>query len=469
MSAILRTRSSPFAALSACSALAAAAGALSLGGCSGNPRVQALSPSDFRAAVVAREADAAADPSQDVPASAAAAARPPRAAGTTGGDARVVTIIPIELDEAGDLATSTGAPAPSAPPRAAMQVQAMPPPAAPTGADRPAPTTSDALPEIVPIDGLVGHINGRPVFASEMLSHLRGFMHAEAAKTTNPTAWTRSVAARIQEMLRLRVENDLMLAEARESLTPEQRRGIHFVLNELRGSVVREHGGGSALLAEQRMQKTLDEAVGEKLDEILLKEELRNKIWPLVQVTYRDVKLRYRRDFEKYNPPSQATFRVIWAPAEPSDTPGTVAERLAAGEAFEAIAAEDFNRYPDDGLVTRSFRGELAAQTLFFNAVAGLNEAARQLEPGQVAGPIEFPDGTVAWVKLESLESPAPISLYEAQLAIEEELRRERWARERQRYIDRIRGKGSYTSEEEMATHLTIIGATQHLEEIRSQ
>src|SRR5690606_38344237 len=104
--------------------------------------------------------------------------------------------------------------------------------------------------------------------------------------------------------------------------------------------------GGSALLAEQRMQKTLDEAVGEKLDEILLKEELRNKIWPLVQVTYRDVKLRYRRDFEKYNPPSQATFRVIWAPAEPSDKPGKVAERLAAGEAFEAIAAEDFNRYP---------------------------------------------------------------------------------------------------------------------------
>src|SRR5690606_24531410 len=149
-------------------------------------------------------------------------------------------------------------------------------------------------------------------------------------------------------------------------------------------------------------------------------------------------KLRYRRDFEKYNPPSQATFRVIWAPAEPSDKPGKVAERLAAGEAFEAIAAEDFNRYPDDGLVARSFRGELAAQTLFFNAVAGLNEAARQLEPGQVAGPIELPDGTVAWVKLESLETPEPISLYEAQLAIEEELRRERRVRELERYIERI-------------------------------
>lgn len=459
-----RHTSSLFRSLRVCSLLAAAAGTTGLAGCSGGTAADALSPADFSAAVVGTEGE------QDLQPLDAPSSRAPRTEESS--DARVVTLVPIELDD-DELTTTIPSPSPAAGPRAAMIAgapQAAPPAnraeTQPNAAAEGAPSPE---PEAVPIDGLVGHINGQPVFASDMLSDLRGLMRAEAAKGTGLPGWQLVVAREIQEKLRRRVENELMLAESRESLTPQQRKGLQFVLDEIRGSMVREKGGGSALRAEQRLlaseERTLDEAVAERLDQELIRQELRTKIFPLVQVSYRDVKLRYERDFEKYNPPSEATFRVIRIASEPSAAIEQVKARIDAGE-YEQVAAESINRYPDGGLVTRSFRGSLADQDLFFGVVEALNEVARELEPGQTSDPVELGNGDVAWVRLETLETPRPVSLYEAQLGIETELRNERLQRELTRYVERLRGEGSFTSEAEMTQHLTIIGARQHLDEI---
>src|SRR5690606_22683545 len=115
-----RIRSCPSLARSACSLLAAAAGATGLAGCPGGDHGEALAPVDFRAAVLAAETDvpggAQAPPSGTAAAPAHPAARSPAETG-------VITLTPIELDD-DPLRISTAAPGEPAgahPPRPPMQ------------------------------------------------------------------------------------------------------------------------------------------------------------------------------------------------------------------------------------------------------------------------------------------------------------------------------------------------------------
>lgn len=455
--------------------LLAAAGTAGLSACTGSRSGSALTVSDFRASAVAPEHAQDAPADARAPMIAAAASVGTVAVTEPDVDAPVVTIVPIELEEDARLATSIPAPGGNEglDDMGGQGPAAQGEPAAPQAGGGVESTPSamagfepDPDADLVPIDALVGHINGQPVYASEMLSGLRAQMNAEAAKG-NPRAWYTTISQQIATKLQERIKNELVLAEARESLTPAQRKGLQFILDEIRGTVVREEGGGSALRAEQRLlarqEQTLDEEVEERLDAELIKQELRTKIIPLVQVSYRDVKLRYRRDYEKYHPPTTATFLVIRMPKEPSEAFQQVLTRLASGESFAAVAAEDWNVYPDDGVVERSFRDSLDKQELFYGTMSPVNEAARGLSPGQQTGPIDLGNGDAAWVRLESLETPEPTSLYDAQLEIERELRNEAFAREQMRYIQRLRGEGSYTREGLMAQYLTDFAAEQHL------
>lgn len=333
-------------------------------------------------------------------------------------------------------------------------------------------TASPAAPASAPptappviLESLVGHVNGRPVFASEILEPLDGRLRALASQTPDRTKWTTEATRAVVQQLRQLIEEELILAEARSSLSPEQKQGLFSFLGRIQEGMVAQEGG-SAVAADEAARsangRTLTQKTRDKLDEILIAEEIRNRVGARVLVTWRQIQLEYERDFDKYNPKPEATFRMIAVPAAKQEAIESVTSRLAAGESFAAVADDPVNTLGkgDASTLSPTFDGDLSAGKFFGNP--GLNDAARSLQVGQTAGPIAV-DNTIWWVYLASIDRPPGKSLYEAQLEIESALLERRKETELTRYFNRLKARGNFSRVEDMVDRLMAIAIDRYL------
>src|SRR5207302_250042 len=126
-------------------------------------------------------------------------------------------------------------------PELTTTVGAPPPNPPPASADRP-----------VTIDAVVGQINGKPVIASEILEPLDGALRAVAVESQSASEWSYRAAQLIAgsgrgsaqqgELIRV-MDDELVLSEARNSLTPEQRQGVRHVLALIQSNLISaQHG-----------------------------------------------------------------------------------------------------------------------------------------------------------------------------------------------------------------------------------
>jgi hypothetical protein len=139
-----------------------------------------------------------------------------------------------------------------------------------------------------------------------------------------------------------------------------------------------------------------------------------------------------------------------------------IKSELSAGKPFDEIATSDLSTLSraEGGLIPPvTLTGE-PTQTLF--QFPELDAAAKPLTPGQHAGPVAI-RGYVYWVKLESIEQLPSISLYDAQLEIEHDLRERRFETESDRYFDRLRKRGNVSKISDMATRVYTIAEQRYL------
>ena len=104
--------------------------------------------------------------------------------------------------------------------------------------------------EKVIVDSLVGHINGRPVFADEFLEPIEDRLLREA-DTKRGVELESSFLQIINEWLREVVQNELILAEAQAGLTEQEQLGLFAWLKRVYNEEIRE-GGGTRSGAERR-------------------------------------------------------------------------------------------------------------------------------------------------------------------------------------------------------------------------
>ncbi len=454
------------------------------------------------------EATAFAKPATDTPeATPPAAARPlaepyalpadqprPEAQGDTplitlGG--RPARVLPradeLEAVEA-DTAAPTGAPA-GAPPvtpsatggkagsgaATSGDTSTSPAPSATTTVAAP-PTLSPAAPppvlEPLTLDATVGQINGEPVYADAFFkdNQLEERLIAESSRRKTQREWLTVANEAISKALVTRVRDELVLADAYADFSGEKRQGLRAFLTKVQSDEISQRGG-SAVIAEQELLestgRTLDQEAKNKLEQELIGYKINQRVRSRAVVTPRQVRREYERNFNEYNEPSTAHFRLIFMPKADAegDKGKAVRDALAAGKPFDEVAsgeANTFNR-AEGGRLDVQVRGRLADAEQIL-ADERLTAAARTLAPGQTAGPIAWgeQDDRVAWVHLDSIDRGKSVSLYEAQLNIENRIRDRRLNEERERYFRELLERGSYSDIDTMRARLLAIALERY-------
>lgn len=349
---------------------------------------------------------------------------------------------------AGDLVVSAGAP---------KEIPTVPGNTVPAGAP-------------ILVDAKVGDINGRAVYASAIFDYgLAGISPigaelAAEAKLRPLDNWRFYTRQKIAQTLGDLIREELLRAEALQNFTPEQKQGFLGFMEKMQQDFQRSRGGSRAL-AERSLREsegiTIDEWRQRQEDDELVKFQLRERILGRVNVSYRDIEQRYDREKARFDPPPRAVFRLAQVNKSRPEDVEAFTKLVATAASFEEAAKStlNINQHEKGGLEARELNGKPRASGEFFPAPA-LNEAARTMGVGETVGPIEL-STTMAWLHLES-EGAKKVSLYEAQVTLEDEVRSDRSKRELNRYVATLQGKASITDAEQMVERLAKIAEARY-------
>ncbi|MBX3386009.1 MAG: peptidyl-prolyl cis-trans isomerase [Phycisphaeraceae bacterium] len=329
-----------------------------------------------------------------------------------------------------------------------------------------APSSASAI----VLESKVGQINGRPVLASEILEPLDGRLRALSLQVTDPNRWRTEATRIVAQQLWSRIRDELVLAEAQSNLTAQQRQGLFYFLEKLQQGLISTEGG-SALQADEALRATtgrgLAEEARDRLDRELIENELRTKVSPRVNISWRQVRQEYDRRAEQFNPNPTVTFSLIRVDGSDAAAVERVRSALAGADtqAFLQVAQSADNQFQpeNEGKISIELRGDLAQAQIL--AIEVLNNAARSLRVGETAGPLSSRPSRVEWIHFVERVEPRSISLYDAQLEIESALRERRFSAEMARYFDRLASRGSFSSIEQMGQSLMDIAIQRYMPE----
>lgn len=326
-------------------------------------------------------------------------------------------------------------------------------------------TASDAGPVEAPklVQAKVGDINGRPVYAMEFLAPMGDRFSAEAKKK-KPAEWMAFAENEIRRELETQIENELLMAEARESLTPEQKQGFFAFLQDVRANLYSENRGSRAAANKKLFES---EGINEEQwlrtreQEALIRHQLNEQINSKTVVSWREIRQEYERNYDKLNPPPKAFFHIIRVSNSKTETVEAVKSSLAGGADFLTLAKSPENEWKraDAGIEPREVKGEFAKGEFF--GPEKLNEAARTLKPGEWAGPLPW-GSTSTWIYLERIDRES-VSLFQAQLFIERAIRESKSDHRRKKYVQRMKAQASITDVDEMTQRLLAIAAERYL------
>ncbi len=311
------------------------------------------------------------------------------------------------------------------------------------------------------VDSLVGHVNGRPIFADEFLEPIEDRL-MRAADEHRGVDLERTFLMIINEWLRETVLNELILAESEASLSEQEQMGLFAMLNRVYDEEIRK-GGGTKSGAERRRQREgdeLDQYLGKQKDLVLIDRIRMAKIQPRVVVTWRDIEREYQRRYEDFNPAATVTLARIRVNTETQAALiEDVTNRLAAGESFGVIAEEQ--GFGDGGQWETFQAGPGGITDIDVSPV--MKEALTGLVAGDTSPPFQLGSGTL-WLHVVSLEQPRSRSIYDprVQIGLRNAIRSQRSQIEWQRYIDSLLEEGIHDNLAQMADRLFEIAMARY-------
>jgi hypothetical protein len=324
------------------------------------------------------------------------------------------------------------------------------PPAAPAAPPGTRTEPAVTLSETWLVDGLVGQVNGRPVFADEFLKPIEARLQ-ELAMNPDRAAARRSMQMLIRERFNDYVNSEIIISEAEGSLTAEQQQGFFSWLKTLQETAVSERGGN---LAEAR--KSLEDEYGMSVDEFLEQRRdaalasylLQRKVQPRTIVSWSDIEREYRNRFQEFNPKPSAKIGSIRVPSRDVGKVESVKAMVADGKSFAEIAETlkvekgglllqlslEEGQTIDDGLAQNESLRETMRVTL--------REKLKDVPVGKATEAVVVGE-TVVWYGVIELVNPPKRGLYDpdVQLELKAELTARRNAIERTRYLAELRSR----------------------------
>ena len=315
--------------------------------------------------------------------------------------------------------------------------------------------------DVVIVDSLVGHVNGRPIFADEFLVPIEDRL-LRAAEEHRGVDLDRTFQFIITKWLRETILNELILAESEASLTEQEQMGLFAMLNRAYDEEIRK-GGGTKSGAERRRQREgdeLDQYLGKQKDLVLIDRIRMAKIQPRVVVTWRDVEREYQRYYEDFNPAATVTLARIRINTETEAALiENVTRRLAAGESF-AVIAEELG-FRDGGRLKPLEAGPGGITDI--EVSPEMKEALTGLVAGDTSPPFQLGSGTL-WLHVVALEQPRSRSIYDpdVQMRLKSAIRLQRSQIEWKRYTDSLLKDGVHDDLERMADRLFEIARSRY-------
>jgi hypothetical protein len=315
--------------------------------------------------------------------------------------------------------------------------------------------------ESVIVDSLVGHVNGRPVFADDFLEPIEDRL-LRAAEDTSGVEREQVFRVIINDWLQDVVTNELLLAEAEASLSSEEQMGLFAWLRMMYDEEIRR-GGGTRSGAEQRRQKEgedLDQYLGEQKDIVLIHQLQQQKIHPRVIVSWRDIEREYKRRYAEFNPQVMVTLaRIRLNPITQSALVDNVNARLAAGDPFTEIAEE--LGYADGGVWETFEMGPGGITDIEVSKV--MKQALEGLDQGDTSEPFTL-GSAMLWLHVVEVQRPGARSIFEpaVQLGLRNSIRARRANTEWFRYVNSLLERGVYDELEEMSERLYRIAMDRY-------
>jgi len=292
-----------------------------------------------------------------------------------------------------------------------------------------------------PVEGLVGQVNGRPVFANAFLDPIADRL-LSAAALRDRVEGRRVFVELVRLSFKDLVDNELIVADAESKLSPEQQQGLFAWLRSFQEETIAERGGSRAAAEaslEAEESQTLEQFVQQKRDIALVRRLMNERIEPRTIVSWRDIVQEYERRRAEFNPPPILKLgRIRLNPRTDADAIAKVKAMAAEGKKFSEIAAElklpdggfwQAFDYPPDGIAGMPFT-EATKERL---TGLGIDVPSAPLEQREL----------IVWLGILALDRPPSRSLFdrEVQLQLRAELEGRRRAIERQRYLDTLRSR----------------------------
>jgi hypothetical protein len=312
------------------------------------------------------------------------------------------------------------------------------------------------------VDAKVGDINGHPIYVSSFFQPIEDRLIA-IGMDMELGRWRQQAGDIINSRLNGIIYDELLRAETIAALTPQQRVGLQSFLKDFRSNVL-SNNLGSAQLANRRYIEeqgiTLDEALRQQELDTLVGLTLYQEINRRINISWRDIKQRYERDIDKYQPSPTVTLQVIRVLEPEGELVDSITAQLNAGEEFSEIAASKTNTFNRDtqGILETQLDGEFN-ETAFFQ-IDVLNEAVYSLSLGEWTGPVSLGNANF-WI-LYADHAQESKTLYESQLEIHRELTQERRAQERESYLRDLIERARVSSAEEILYRLLYIAEKQY-------
>jgi hypothetical protein len=314
-----------------------------------------------------------------------------------------------------------------------------------------------------PVDGLVGQINGRPVYADEFLLPLEDRILRIVAELPLPQA-VRELDLLIARRFDEYVNSELIIAEAESRLTAEQQQGVLAWLRNVQEETITNRGGtrdAAAESIEDEFGVSIEEFMAQRRSLALGQDLLRKRVQPRAIVSWRDVVQAYRRQFAEFNPPATISIGRIRLHRERElDRIEQVEQALSEGATFADVVT--LAGTSDGGLWIEL---ELPPEGLEATTLAPqVRERLDLSRPGSVSESLD--QGAFrSWFTVIAVEQPTGRSLYdpEVQLSLENQLSSMRFAQEQERYIDSLRDRWVSENLDRMLARLLTIARLRYL------
>lgn len=329
-------------------------------------------------------------------------------------------------------------------------VESMPtaptsPPASPTTV----PATSAAA-QWAPIDTgvfqlvgfVVAEVNGKPIFADEVVKQLRPLLAAEAKKLDRDD-FRKLAAEQLERQIGVLVNNEVWYAVAVKELPSADKEIARQMTRQWKSEEITK-AGGSEEVARQRYGAQgvdFDEEAQRKYRANLMQVFSHRKINPLVRVTADDIREYYNRNVSEFTTFGQVTFRLI--KVDPKQRGGRDAAERAAREVRDRASREDFaklassdvndnaNNRPTGGLVENmkkdSYVLEKVERAVWATDVGGITDVIAD-------GPAFY----IAKVEAKQEGSVKPFGDLSVQNAIRQTLQRQQYTKQYESYRNRL-------------------------------